>query len=77
MYIIRGRKYNEKKSWNNCNHFDNIILIIAIGPMDLFTHGFFCEEVYFGRIAQGDRLESIPLENGDFEMTFSPPKKIW
>lgn len=52
-----------------------VIVIVVIGPFDLFTHGFYCEEIDCGQIAQEDFQGTLPLEEDrDYEMTFSPKK---
>lgn len=48
-----------------------IILIIIIGPMDIFAHGFFYNELDYDLIAT-DLQEPICLEDGDYEMKFKP-----
>lgn len=52
-----------------------ISLICMIGPMDIFSHGFYCDEIKRHRINPEDFLEEIHLEDGAFEMKFSPEKK--
>ncbi|MCI8550414.1 MAG: hypothetical protein HFI68_07495 [Lachnospiraceae bacterium] len=49
-----------------------ILIIILIGPMDIFTHGYFCDEVDYTQISEEDFLEQIDLGKTDFEMQFSP-----
>lgn len=52
-----------------------LLMIVLMGPMDIFTHGYFCEEIDYNQIAADDILESIPLENNYYEMSFSPQKQ--
>lgn len=51
------------------------IAIVMIGPMDIFTHGFFYNEINCGQIAPEDFQDSIKLENGFYEMAFVPQKR--
>ncbi len=49
-----------------------IIAIIVLGPMDAFTHGFFYDEIDCSQIAEDDFKDRVDLENGEYEMIFSP-----
>ena len=49
-----------------------ILVIIIIGPLDIFTHGFFYDEIDCSQIAPEDFQGCINLENGAYEMSFSP-----
>lgn len=49
-----------------------IIAIVVFGPIDAFTHGFFCDEIDCSQIAEDDFKDPVDLENGVYEMTFSP-----
>lgn len=51
-----------------------ITAIVIIGPEDAFTHGFFYDEIDCDQIASEDFKDSINLEAGPYEMTFSPQK---
>ncbi len=48
-----------------------IILMVLIGPMDVFTHGFYDNELNYEEIVD-DLQEPIDLKNGDYEMIFEP-----
>ena len=50
-----------------------IIMIVAIGPCDIFTHGYFSEEIDCNQIAEEDYLDLVSLEH-DYSMTFVPQK---
>lgn len=49
-------------------------LAIYIGPMNGFRHGHYYEEYDVSQIADEDWYDQISLENGDYEMEFSPVK---
>ena len=51
-----------------------IIAMILIGPMDVFTHGFFYEEIDCEQIARDDYLGTVDLADGAYEITFVPQK---
>lgn len=50
-------------------------LILIIGPLDIFVHGYFSSTVPYHEINTSDFLEYINLEERDFEMKFSPVKE--
>ena len=49
-----------------------LLAIILIGPLDFFSHGFYCNVVDWDSVAAEDFGDPVQLENGDFEMDFSP-----
>ena len=51
------------------------MFIIGIGPMDMFSHGFFTNKIECKDILQEDYLEKISLQENDYEMSFSPTQK--
>lgn len=51
-----------------------LLAIILIGPLDIFSHGFYCDIVDWDWVAAKDFGTPVQLENGDFEMDFSPIK---
>lgn len=51
-----------------------IIFIIIIGPMDVFTHGFYCDEDNYEQVVLDGLLDSDQLEDGAYEITFIPQK---
>lgn len=51
-----------------------ILTMIVMGPIDAFTHGFFCQEIDYSQFQEQDILQQISLEEGEFEMQFSPLK---
>ena len=51
-----------------------LLMIIAIGPMDVFTHGYYYDEINIEEAAE-DLDVPIELSQGDYEMHFSPAKK--
>lgn len=52
-----------------------VCLIIALGPMDLFNHGFYCDKIDIDQIAEEDYLDVISIQNESFSMEFSPLKR--
>ncbi len=50
-----------------------IILVIYIGPVDGFTHGYFVDEVDYNQIIKQDFIGTVSLEES-YEMRFSPQK---
>lgn len=51
-----------------------LLIVIAIDPFDLFLHGYFIEEINFNEIPTEDFLDSVNIEEMEYEMTFSPQK---
>ena len=51
-----------------------LAVIIGMGVMDPFVHGYYCEEIEYWQIPSEDFQESIRLDNTVFEMKFSPRK---
>lgn len=51
-----------------------LILVLAIGPMDLFTHGYYSKEIDVSQIAEEDFIGEIDLSEQDYSMLFSPQK---
>lgn len=51
-----------------------IILVLMFGPLDCFRHGYYCDEISYDILKQ-DLQEPVKLEDGDYEMQFSPSKK--
>lgn len=50
-----------------------ILLVIAlIGPLDYFTHGFYCDTLDWNAVAEEDFGDSICLDGMTYEMKFSP-----
>lgn len=49
-----------------------LVSIVLIGPMDYFTHGFFCDVLEWGAIAEEDFYDSICLDESVYEMKFTP-----
>lgn len=47
--------------------------IFIFGPLDCFSHGYYWEEIPYDEVAM-DLKDYIMLEDGDFEMQFSPVK---
>lgn len=50
-----------------------LLAILILGPLDCFSHGYFCDEIHLDEAA-ADIKDHIRLEDGDFEMQFSPVK---
>ena len=51
-----------------------IILILMIGPLDVFVHGYYCNVVDINQIETHDFLGSIDLGQCKYEMNFKPTK---
>ena len=51
------------------------LIIICIGPMDLFHHGYYCDVVDWNIIEESDRLGYVDLKEQEFKMNFVPIKK--
>ena len=52
----------------------SVIMVILIGPADVFTHGFYTERINIWEIPGQNYLEEIYLGENDYEMQFSPKK---
>ena len=50
-----------------------LIIMIYVGPVDGFDHGFYVEEIDVGQIAEQDWYDIVDLTNS-YEMSFSPAK---
>ncbi|NBH96985.1 hypothetical protein D7Y41_03480 [Anaerotruncus sp. 1XD22-93] len=48
--------------------------ILLLGPLDVFSHGFYCDTVEYNQICEEDFLKEIDLSIQDFEIEFSPLK---
>ncbi len=51
-----------------------LLILIVLGPLDVFRHGYFCDEIDYAQIAEEDIIDSVPLGSEDYEMVFSPKK---
>ena len=51
-----------------------LAVVIGMGVMDPFVHGYYCEETEYWQIPSEDFRESIRLDDTVFEMEFSPRK---
>ncbi len=52
-----------------------LLLIVAIGPLDIFFHGFFCDAVDYDYIPEEDRSAHVDLAQSDVEVRFKPLKR--
>lgn len=57
--------------------FITFLLILLLGPMDVFRHGYYCDVVEYDEISSEDRLGYADLQNGAYELKFSPVKKYF
>lgn len=44
--------------------FFTVAVIMVIGPLDLLTHGFFCDDILYSDIAAEDSVEYFSLGGG-------------
>lgn len=51
------------------------IMVMFFGPLDVFTHGYFPEEVDVSQIADADRLGFLPVTDRDCVISFTPKKR--
>jgi hypothetical protein len=51
-----------------------VIFMICIGPLDVFTHGFYTDTLDTTQILEDDFGSHVRLINSDYEMQFSPKK---
>jgi hypothetical protein len=51
-----------------------VVMILCIGPFDIFFHGFYCETKEYDQIYEED-LQSLPLLEQNFEQVFVPQKR--
>lgn len=49
-----------------------ILLIIVLGPMDYFAHGYLCKEVPYADVASNEITGYIDLRTQDYESQFKP-----
>lgn len=49
-----------------------VLIIVLIGPVDIFVHGFFYDVVDYEQIEKEDFGRIIRLDHEDYEMEFSP-----
>lgn len=52
-----------------------IMIIVYIGPIDGFRHGYFTDAIDCGQIDENDFLDTVSLEDDDYEMSFTPKKR--
>ncbi len=52
-----------------------IFLMVIIGPIDYFTHGYFCNEISYDQIPKEGFIDYIDLKNNSFKIEFSLKKK--
>lgn len=52
-----------------------LFFVVAIGPLDVSAHGFFCDVVDLDRIPGEDRLDHADLAQSDVEVRFRPLKR--
>lgn len=48
-----------------------VLAIIIVGPVDFFSHGYYCDELNYD-IVKEDIIDTYDLKEGVFEMSFSP-----
>ena len=51
-----------------------LFLITVLGPMDIFTHGYYSDEIDVSQIADNDFLGEISLNGQAYSMKFSPKR---
>ena len=51
-----------------------VMLIVYMGPVDGFTHGYYVDEINCDQIAAEDFMDTISLEPAGYEMVFAPQK---
>ena len=51
------------------------IFLLAMGPFDVFTHGFYPNEIDVAQIADADKLGQIKVNAQDSVIVFSPQEK--
>lgn len=51
-----------------------LLLILILGPLDCFRHGYYCDEISYDMLEQ-DLQKPINLKNVTYEMSFSPVKR--
>lgn len=52
-----------------------IIFMLVLGPMDIFSHGFYCDTVSYENIYEEDRLGTYSLLEGAYKTSFTPLKQ--
>lgn len=52
-----------------------IMIIVYIGPIDGFRHGYFTDAIDCGQIDENDFLDTVSLEDDDYKMSFTPKKR--
>lgn len=50
------------------------IFLLALVPLDVFTHGYYCDLVSYEQIDQKDIVGYVDLKKQEYKMTFSPAK---
>ncbi len=66
---------NKKTLWFAISTFVILGCFLLIGPLDVFTHGFFCREIDLNQIPESDHFENISFDGSEYEFKFSPQKK--
>ena len=52
------------------------IAIIVIGPLDVFSHGYFCDVVKYDSVKTELLPDKFDLAKAHYELVFSPQKNI-
>lgn len=65
---------NNRRLWSGISIVVCGILLLLLGPMDFFAHGFFVEQVELEQIADIDKLGMIHVDDEKCVILFSPQK---
>lgn len=52
-----------------------VVLIVLLGPLDVFSHGFYPEEINVEKIDTSERLGEISINDDNCTFSFSPKKR--
>lgn len=74
MLKRKNKKMNKKHMGMLLTTISMFFFAILIGPMDCFTHGYFCDVAKYDQIPAEGFVGQVSLEKQDFVMEFSPVK---
>ena len=69
------RKVSRKKKGFIIASIILFVLLLLIGPVDFFDHGFYCDVVEYNNINEEDHVGYADVSQDTYEATFSPVEK--
>ncbi len=74
--MSQERKANPVKKYGVLAAMTMLMALLMLPiVLDVFTHGYFCDETSYGLVPPGDDMGTFDLKDGPYTMTFSPVYK--